>query len=506
MGDAMPVSRRSLVGGLALVATTLMLAGHTPRALARTDDDTLVMAVENDPDGLDPQRTAAAATFETTNNIYDPLLRVDQKGNIQPCLATAWETSEDGLTVTFTLRDGVVFSNGNPCDAHAVQASFERLAAQDSPRSSEYAGYTYEATDDLTFKVTSKELNVSMLNDFAYAWSAVVDASSGDALRSEPVGTGPYALESWTPQDSVTLVANEKYWGDPAPLRRIVLRVIPDATTRIGSLRAGDVDLLWADASQVAPFEGGTDFQVIQAPMNSVQLMAMNCANEALSDVRVRQAINLAVDKDALIQTVWWGYGQKIGSHYPPVLSDYEDLSGTYPYDPDRARELLKEAGYADGLRFRMRLPKAYQMYVDAGQMAADYLSQVGIECDVEIVEWATWLEEVYNGRDYDLTVVGHTGRLDAITLLARYRSDSSENYFNYASEQTDSLIDAYRGERDEKARVDISHKIQEQLADDVPAVYIQTPVMTYLASNNVHGFTQYPIDVYQFTDVSKDA
>lgn len=504
MRNTMGVTRRSLLGGCAFAAAGLMLAVPGSRALAATDEKTLVMAVENDPDGLDPQRTAAAATFELTNNIYDPLVRVDRQGTLQPCLATSWETSDDGLSITFTLRDGVAFSNGDPCDAEAVKASFERLASQGSSRSADYEGYSFEATDDLTLKVTSKELNVAMLADFAYPWSAVVDASAGDSLRSAPVGTGPYALDSWTPQNSVSLKLNDSYWGEAPALDAVVMRVIPDGTTRVGSLRSGDVDLIWADASQMAPFEGGRDFQVIQAPMNSVQLMAMNCANEALSDPRVRQAINLAVDKDALIQTVWWGYGQKIGSHYPTVLPDYEDLSDTYPYDPDRARSLLQEAGHADGLRFRMRLPKAYQMYVDAGQMIVDYLSQVGIACDVEIIEWATWLEEVFNGRDYDLTVVGHTGRLDALTLLSRYRSDSSENYFNYASDAVDSLIDQCRGERDEQARADISRAIQEQLATDVPALYIQTPVMTYLASNDVCGFEQYPIDIYQFSDVSK--
>lgn len=471
------------------------------------EDGVLVMALSVDPDGLDPQRTAAAATFEITNNIYDPLVRVDLDSNLVPGLAQSWEVADDGMSVTFHLREGVEFSNGNVCDAAAVVASFERLQAEDSPRVSEYAGYSFEAVDDATVKVTSAELNVAMVTDFAYAWAAVVDVSAADGLSNRPVGTGPYTLESWTPQQSLTLAANPSYWGDAPATPTVELRVLPDATSQVTSLRAGDIDLMSVDEySLVDQFEGDDGFQVMQFPMNGVQLMAMNCANEALSDVRVRQAINMAVDKDALIEAVWWGYGEKIGSHYPPVLEGYVDCNDTYPYDPDGARALLAEAGCAEGLTLRMRLPESYPTYVSAGQIIADSLAQVGVSCDIEIVEWSAWLDEVYTGRDYDLTVVGHTGRLDPETLLARYASDSSENYFNYANDEVDELLANYRSELDEEVRSGYIERIQRILAEEVPALYIQTPVMVYLAQKDVAGFELYSIDVYEFKDVTVGA
>ena len=493
--------------GMALAAMGLCVAGWSPAcgvALAE-GADTLRMAISVDPDGLDPQRTAAAATFQVTNNIYDPLLKVTVDGELVAGLAESWDVSDDGRTITFHLRQGLTFSNGKTCDAAAVKASFERLVTDDSPRVSEYKGYAFDAPDDATFVVTSEELNVAALTDFAYAWSAVVDASVGDDLRSKPVGTGAYTLGQWTPQQSLTLAANPAYWGGAPKVANVELTVVPDATTQVSSLRTGGVDLILCDSSQVAPFENDPSFHVDKFPMNGVQLMAMNCANEALSDRRVRQAIDMAVDKDTLIQTVWWGYGEKIGSHFPTVMKEYVDCNDTYAYDPDGARALLAEAGYGSGLTLRMRLPKDYQMYVDAGQMIADMLSKAGVTCDIEIVEWATWLEEVYTGRSYDLTVVGHTGRLDPITLLARYRSDSSENYFNYASDEVDGLIDAYRSELDEGKRTQDVQDLQRALAKDVPAVYIQTPVMVYVSRSNVSGFVQYPIDIYEFKDVSVD-
>jgi peptide/nickel transport system substrate-binding protein len=505
------ITRRQAIGamgGLAFACACAQGARAPFAALADEQEksDTLRMAISVDPDGLDPQRTAAAATFEITNNLYDPLLRVTTDGELVEGLATAWEISEDGLTLTFTLRDGVSFSNGNPCDADAVLASFQRLQSGDSPRNSEYAGYTFEAPDKTTFVARTEELNVAAITDFAYAWSAVVDASVGDDLRSNPVGTGPYVLADWTPQQSLTLAANDAYWGDAPLTPNVELKEIPDATTQVSALRSGEVDWILADSSQVAPFEGDDSFQVLQEPMNAVQLMAMNCSNEALSDERVRQAINMAVNKDELIETVWWGYGQKIGSHYPTVLKEYVDCNDTYAYDPDGARALLEEAGYADNLTLKMRLPKDYPYYVDAGQVIADYLSKVGITCDIEIIEWATWLDEVYNNHVYDLTVVGHTGRLDPITLLARYRSDSSENYFEYKSDEVDQLIDSYRSELDEDKRVEIAQDIQRKLAEDVPALYIQTPVLTYVTKKSLEGFENYPIDIYELSDITVGA
>ena len=182
------------------------------------------------------------------------------------------------------------------------------------------------------------------------------------------------------------------------------------------------------------------------------------------------------------------------------------DTNDLYPYDPDAARQLLADAGHAQGLTLRMRLPESYPSYVDAGQLIADSLSQVGITCDIEIVEWATWLEDVYTARNYDLTVVGHTGRLDPYVLLARYDSSSAENYFNYSNPEVDDLLSGYLGEQDADRRTELVRDIQEILAKDVPALYIQDPLTTFVTTPAVSGFTVYPIDIYRFRDVTLSA
>lgn len=385
--------------------------GQTPAPPSQTAESQsagreLSMALSVDPDGLDPQRTTAASTFQITNNLYDTLLRVNTDGSLREGLAQKWEVSEDGLTLTFHLRPDVRFHNGDICDAQAVVASFQRLKEEESPRAADYANYTFSVQDADTVVVTCEALDVAALSNFAYPWSAVVDVKAADTLKNQPVGTGPYRLQEWVPQQSLTLAKN------------------PD-------------------------------------------------------------------------------YGQKIGSHYPTVLKEYVDMNDRYPYDPEKAKELLSQAGYQDGLTLEMYLPKSYPAYVSAGQVIADSLKEVGITCNITIVEWAAWLSDVYNGRNYDLTVVGHTGRLDPYVLLARYQSDSSENYFNYSNEEVDQLLADYKSETDEDKRTEIVQRVQEILAQDVPAYYIQDPITIYVTDSAVTGFQLYPIDIYELKDIS---
>lgn len=491
-----------LLAGLAACSSSTPSESETAAPSAAAEKNELVKALAVDPDGLDPQRTTAASTFQITNNIYEPLLTVTDQGELTGALADSWEVSEDGLTLTFTLRENAQFSNGNPCDAEAVIASFQRLKAEDSPRAADYANIvSMEAADERTVVFTTETLDVAALSSFAYPWAAIVDVTVADTLTNQPVGTGPYTLNQWIPQQSLSLTRNETYPGT-VNIDNIEFRMMPDAASQISAFQNGELDIISVSGDQVAAFENNPDYNVIQAPANSLQLMAMNLDNEALADVRVRQAINYAVDKDALIETVWWGYGQKIGSHYPTVLKEYVDHSEDYTYDPDRARELLNEAGYGDGLTLQMYLPQNYTAYVNAGQVIADQLEQVGIHCEITIVEWATWLSDVYTNRQYDLTVVGHTGRLDPYVLLARYDSQSGENYFNYSNPEVDQLLSDYQSEQDEAVRTQIVQQIQAILAEEVPALYIQDPISLYVTQSDVEGFTTYPIDIYEMKNV----
>ena len=463
------------------------------------------MAVAVDPDGLDPQMSASASTFQVTSSIYETLVTVDETGNIIPSLAESWTVAEDGMSIAFTLRQGAMFSNGDKCDAAAVAASFERLLSPESVRSQDYSFISnIEVLDERTIRFDFGRLDVTALSQFAYPWAAVVDTKS-ENLRTKPVGSGPYMLSSWIPQQSLLLERNPYYQG-PCSIDQVEFVMMSDMTSQVTALKNGQIDIILITGDLVGQFEGNDSYTINALPTNGLQLMAMNNKSEGLDDIRVRQAINYAVDKDALIEAVWWGYGEKIGSHFPVVLSEYEDLNGKYPYNPEMARKLLEEAGYGEGeLKLRMYLPRNYQEYVNAGQIIASMLENVGIDVEIEIIEWATWLSDVYNGRNYDLTVVGHTGRLDAYSLLSRYRSDAAENYFNFSDSRIDELLSAYSSEPDQEKRLEMAHEMQEILAESVPALYIQDPIQIYVTDSSLKGFRTYPVNIFRMDLLSFD-
>ena len=457
------------------------------------------MAIAVDPDGLDPQMSASASTFQVTSSIYETLVTVDEGGSIVPSLAESWDIADDGLSMTFTLREGAMFSDGDACDAEAVAASFSRLISPSSARSQDYSFISsVETVDERTVRFIFTRPDVTALSQFAYPWAAVVDTTHAGSLRTKPVGSGPYMLSSWIPQQSVILERNPYYTGS-CGIDRVEFVVISDMTSAVTAMKNGQLDIIQITGDLVGLFDGDGRFTVHALPTNGLQLMAMNNRSEGLDDIRVRMAINHAVDKNALIEAVWWGYGEPIGSHFPVVLSEYIDMNGKYPYDPDMARKLLSDAGYGEGeLHLSMFLPKNYQEYVNAGQVIADMLRTAGIDVDIQIVEWATWLSDIYNGRDYDLTVVGHTGRLDAYSLLSRYRSDASENYFNYENDEFDRLLDGYAMELDGERRAGMAHRMEEILAEDVPALYIQDPIQIYVTDSSLQGFRTYPINIFR--------
>jgi len=459
------------------------------------------MAISIDPDGLDPHRTAAAATFQITNNIYDTLVDVTPDGQMVPGLAKDWTVSEDGLSITFHLKKGVHFHNGKEVTAEDVKYSFERLKSEESPKASNYANITDIRVDDpYTITFLTENPDTALVSNFAYPWAAIVPKDSGDELKNHPVGTGPYMLEEWVPQQHIILKKNPE--NADAKLETIKFIMIPDATSQILALKSGEVDIIQINGDQAAQFKKDPDYKILEMEMNAVQLMAMNSKNKALGDVRVRQAIAHAIDRKALIDTVWFGYGKEIGSHFPPMLKEYVDTTDVLPYDPEKAKQLLAEAGYDGGLTLEMYLPTAYPFYVDAGQIIAHQLKEVGIQVNIHTIEWGTWLSDVYTNRNYDLTVVGHNGRLDPYALLSRYETDSGENYMNYSNEKVDEILANIRKEKDEEKRTELFKKLQLLLAEEVPAYYIQSPILLYVTGKNVEGFRAYPIDIYEMKDV----
>ncbi len=502
-GKATPVASPTAVQAPAQATPTL-----TPTETGPHRGGTLTVAISANPDGLDPHKTVAAVTFEVVKSIYDTLVDVDPQGNLIPGLAESWEASEDGLRWTFHLRKGVKFHNGRKLTSADVKASFERILDPETkaPRAKDYAIIErIETPDDYTVVFVLKEPRAAFLSNLAYGWAAIVPVEEKD-LRNHPVGTGPFRFVEWVPDGHIKLARFEDYYIQGRPyLDEVVFKIMPDPATKLTALKAGEVDVVdQVPPQEVESLQGNPELKLIQAPVNGIYIMALNNAREPFDKKEVRQAITYAVDKQGVIEAAQWGQGIPIGSHMPPVSPFYVDLTGLYPFDLEKAKELLAKAGYPDGFEVTLIMPQPYDFHIRNCEVIADYLTKIGIKPKLETYEWGTWLEQVYFGRDYQATCIGHTGRLDPDPFLNRYVSDAKEDYMNYRNPRYDEIIKEAAVITDFEKRKELYAEAQRILAEDAVALYLMSPLWTVGMRKEVQGWQIYPIDVFDLQEVYK--
>jgi len=470
----------------------------------------LVVAVSTEPPSLDPTTNAAAVIdFLLHHNLYENLVQVDAQGELHGQIAHSWEVSQDGLAYTFHLRPGVRFHDGTPCDAEAVRESFLRLLdpATAVPHPEYFGNITQvEVLDTLSVRFVLKEPDPAFLPTLALG-DAVVTPVSAD-LSTRPVSTGPFRFSKWRPGDRLVLERNSDYYLPGIPkLDRVEFRFIPDPAAQLAALRAGDVDLVAELAPEIAVgLKGDPAFRVVSGPQNLVQILAVNTARPPFSELQVRQALAHAVDREEVIELVSFGFGTPIGSHIPPGTPYCADMTWLYPHDPDRARELLREAGYPDGFPATLTLPENYPFHVRTGEVIAAQLAQVGIRATIALVDWPTWLERVYAQADYDLTVIGHTWKLDPAPMLVGYGPDRPDYYFRrgWGDPELDQLLSLGESILDEEARRAIYTVCQYLIARDAVNVFIQDPHRILAMRGGVTGVEVYPLYVLDLTTAAK--
>ncbi len=450
----------------------LALGLHTGAfGTATAAQDSLTMGMVLEPPHLDPTAGAAAAIREIGYaNIFEGLTRIDRSGTVQPALARSWTISDDGLTYTFELADGVTFHNGVPLEAEHVVFSFERAMAEDSVNAQKGLFEpiaSVEATDGSTVVITLKRPTGHFLFNLGWGDMVVVEPGSAETNKNEPVGTGPFRFVRWVKGDRVEIERNPDYWGEEPALAEATFKFIPDPAAATAAMLAGDID---AFANFPAPealiqFEADPRFVVVIGSTEGETILAINNAKPPLDDIRVRRALAHAIDRQAIIDGAMMGYGTPIGSHFAPHNPAYADLTGTYPYDPDAARALLAEAG-AEELELTLKLPPpSYARR--GGEIIQAQLAAVGVEAEIIPMEWAQWLEQVFTGKDYDLTIVSHTEPMD-IGIYAR-----PDYYFQYQSDAFNEVMDKLAAEADEDARQALLGEAQAILAEDSVNVFL---------------------------------
>ncbi len=489
---------------LILLAAVLFAGATSLFAAGKQEVRPLNFALSGNPDTLDPHRTSGTLTFQVVKSIYDTLVEPDQTGKIVPALAESWTVSPDGLVWTFVLRKGVVFHNGSPLTSKDVKATLDRVRneAFASPKRNEFAAIKEIATpDDGTVVITLGSPYAPFLATLASGWGAILPAAlieSGHNFDSEPVGTGPYKLVEWVRDNKIVLVKNDQYWMKGLPkLASIVFQIIPERAVQVQGLLSGQVDALeFVDAEDLPQLQANPDV-VIRKDMSSLILvMAMNCSRAPLSDLRVRQAINYAIDKQKVLDVAYGG--GVVGSTFMDTGNAYyKDFSSLYPYNPAKARELLKAAGVGPETVFTMYLPQNYELHVKAGELYQEMLSQVGLTVKIQLVDWSTWLSDVYQKGNYDFTVIGHTGKLDPDGTLAGYGGGT---YVKWINARAAELIKKAATVSDFAARKALYDEVLQIMATEVPFVYLGSSYRYVGFRKNVVDFRMTPnIDTFDF-------
>ena len=480
-----------MIRKLSRAVTALLVVAALPFAWpahAAGKKESVVIGMTLEPPGLDPTTGAAAAISEITDyNIYEGLTKVNGDGSVTPLLASSWTISPDVKTYAFKLLPGIKFQDGEPFSSADVKFSFERAGAPQSTnklKSFFQSIEKVEAPDPDTAVVTFKEPAPDALFQLGLSPAVIVDQKSEPTNATNPVGTGPFKFDNWVKGSSVTLSKWDGY-RDAGKIRleKVTFRIINDPAAQVAALLAGDVDAIprFGSVQSVDEFKNDPRFQVTVGGTEGKTIMSINNKRKPLDDVRVRRALAYAIDRKAIIDGAMNGYGTPIGSHYVPIDPGYIDLTGTYPYDPEKAEALLKEAGITLPLKLTLTLPPP--AYARAGgEIIAAELAKVGVDVKIENVEWAQWLSGVYKDKNFDLTIISHVEPMDLVIY-----ADPSY-YFQYDSQAFRDIMRKVNTTVDPEARKKYLGEAQMQLATDAVNVFLFQLAQITVANAKLKG------------------
>lgn len=453
-------------------------------------------------DSLDPHKAVAAGTEEVLFNLYEGLVKPDSSGALQPAVASDYSISEDATTYTFTLRDGVKFHDGSTVTAEDVKYSIDRCADTTNGAPLVEAYSHIQSVNILDEKTVEVVLDGPDTEFLAYMTEAIIPASNENP-DTNPIGTGPYKYVSRSPQENFVVEKFDDYWGTPANIEHVTFKVCANADSIVMDLQGGSIDM-FARVTTAQAAQLGEQYQILEGTMNLVQALYLNNAVEPFNDERVRQALCYAVDPQGIMDLISDGKGTEIGSSMFPAFSKYymPELNDMYNQDFDKAKELLAEAGYPDGFTFTMTVPSNYQQHIDTAQVLVEQLKNIGVTAEIELVEWETWLSEVYSGRNYEATVVGvDASSLTANALLSRFVSDASNNFINFSNEDYDAAYARAVAAVDDEEKTAAYKECETLLAEHAANVYIQDLPQLVALNKRYAGYEFYPLYVQ---DVSK--
>jgi len=512
--------------------------------------DNLSFAISVDVDKMDPGDTLIV---QVVDNIFEGLVKFSAgTTNIEPCLANSWEISEEGKEITFHLRKGIKFHDGTDFNADAVVFSFARQYDSHHPYH-QYGKWTIwkwmfsdvdsiKKIDDYTVKLTLKRPNASILTSLALSQVSIVSPANVKKYQEDvfkhPCGTGPFQFVEWVKDDHITLKRNENYWRERAKLDKLVFKVIPDPSARLMALEVGEVQgMEYPDPVDFNRIKANNELNLLTQPGMNIAYLAMNTGYgyrdenkngiydieseplvktpgyfEPLTNKKVRQAINMAIDKQAIVDKLYMGAAIKAKNGMPPFMLGYNDDIKDYPYDPEMAKEFLIEAGYPEGFEVTLHLTPVSRPYMfdplKIAEAIQSYLAAVEIKIKIYQVNWANYLLEVYEGKHQMCLLgwIGDNGDPDNF-LNAAYGTNSAAigvagNKAFYINELAQKLLSKALVTYEDKKRASYYKKVQEMIHEDAGWVYLAHATQNMVFKNDIKGYMLSPTGRYFFYPV----
>lgn len=453
-------------------------------------------------ESLDPHKAVAAGTKEILFNIFEGLVKPDSDGNLNPAVASDVVISPDGKVYTFTLREGVKFHDGSFVTAEDVKYSIDRCADADNGSLLVPAFSNIESVNILDEKTVEVILTEGDTDFLAYFTTAIIPKNNENP-DTVPIGTGPYKYVSRSPQENFVVEKFDEYWGEEAHIENVVFKICANADSIVLELQGGGIDMFCRlTSTQVDQL--GDNYEIYEGTMNLVQAMYLNNAAEPFDNEMVRKALCYAIDPQEIMDFTADGKGTEVGSSMFPAFGKYymPELNDVYTVDYEKAKELLKEAGYENGFTFTLTVPSNYQPHIDTAQVIVEQLKNINVTAKIELVEWNSWVEDVYTGRKFEATLVGvDASNLTAGAMLDRFESTASKNFINYNNETYDKALNNARVSVDDEEKTACYKECLTILNDTAANVYIQDLAEFVAINKKYAGYEFYPLYVQ---DISK--
>ncbi|MCL2052343.1 MAG: ABC transporter substrate-binding protein [Lachnospiraceae bacterium] len=481
---------------MVLISLTIALGGCSGDKQGDVSSSVITVGLPQDiEDSLDPHKAVAAGTREVLFNLFEGLVKPTSDGDYIPAIASDFTIAENGLVYTFALRENVKFHDGSTVSAEDVKFSLDKCADTSSggPLVAAFANISEVLIlDEKTIEIHLIEPDTEFL---AVLTTAIIPASNPNP-ETNPIGTGPYAYESRSPQENFIVTRFNDYWGDKANIEKVIFKIIANIDTIVMDLEGGSFDMVPRIPKSQAD-ELSDSFNILEGTMNLVQALYINHAAPPFDILEVRQALSYAVDPFEIMLMVSDGKGAEVGSSMFPAFTKYfiEDLNNFYSFDVEKAKELLSDAGYPDGFSFTITVPSNHAQHVDTAQVLVEQFKRIGVTANIELIEWESWLSEVNTDRNYETTVVGLVATtLTARAMLDRFHSENRRNFNNYSNPEYDVNLENALASADDLMKTYYYKECLRILTETAANVYIQDLPDFVAINKKFGGYEFYPM------------